>query len=93
MAKQRSFWTTSQGYAALALIGAVIYFLLMEHRAHLLQVLPFLILLLCPVMHIFMHGGHSGHKHSEETDSDAYRKGLEEGRRQNRENNPPSGGR
>lgn len=39
------------------------YFLITEHRAHLsgfLYYLPFLLLLLaCPLMHIFMHGGHS----------------------------------
>ncbi len=31
-----------------------------EHEAHILGALPWLILLACPVMHIFMHGGH-GH--------------------------------
>lgn len=31
-----------------------------EHRAHVLGVLPFLLLLLCPVMHLFMHHGHGG---------------------------------
>src|SRR3546814_7692741 len=36
------------------------FFLILEHRAHLLGWLPFLILLLCPLMHIFMHGGHGG---------------------------------
>ena len=42
------------------------YFLLMEHRAHLggaLYYLPFLLLLACPLMHIFMHGGHDGYHH------------------------------
>ncbi len=42
----------------LAIIG---FFLVMEHRAHLLGILPWLILALCPLMHIFMHGGHGGH--------------------------------
>lgn len=36
------------------------FFLWTEHRAHLLGALPFLILLLCPLMHFFMHRGH-GH--------------------------------
>jgi len=38
------------------------YFVITEHRAHLsgfLYYLPFLFLLACPLMHIFMHGGHS----------------------------------
>lgn len=57
----RSFWLTPNGLAAIALIGAVLYFLLMEHRAHFIYALPFLILLLCPLMHMFMHHGHGGH--------------------------------
>jgi hypothetical protein len=38
------------------------FYLWTEHRAHLLGVLPFLLLLGCPLMHVFMHGGH-GHGH------------------------------
>ena len=68
-----NFWLTPNGLAALALVGAVVYFLLAEHRAHFIYALPFLILLLCPVMHIFMHkghghGGHGGHNGHEHTD-------------------------
>jgi hypothetical protein len=40
------------------------YFLVLEHRAHLegvLYVLPYLLLLACPLMHLFMHHGHGGH--------------------------------
>jgi len=32
-----------------------------EHKVHLLGALPWLILLVCPFMHLFMHGGHGGH--------------------------------
>ena len=47
---------------ALAVFGAgAAYFLLTEHRAHTIQALPWMILLLCPLMHVFMHGGHGGH--------------------------------
>lgn len=48
--------------AFLAFIAAGGYFLWTEHQAHLLAALPFLILLLCPLMHIFMHRGHGGHQ-------------------------------
>ena len=34
------------------------FFLLTEHRAHLFGLLPWLLILLCPLMHLFMHGGH-----------------------------------
>lgn len=62
--------------AKLVLVGFLIvaaYFLFTEHRAHLsgvLYYLPFLFLLACPLMHIFMHGGHGSHEHrSPEGDS------------------------
>ena len=54
------FSSTPTGWAALALIGAVSYFLFIEHKQHIFQALPYLILLLCPLMHVFMHGSH-GH--------------------------------
>jgi hypothetical protein len=37
------------------------YFLLTEHLAHTIQALPWVIVLLCPLMHVFMHRGHGGH--------------------------------
>jgi hypothetical protein len=47
---------------ALAVFAAgAAYFLLTEHRAHTIQALPWLILLACPLMHVFMHGGHGSH--------------------------------
>ena len=36
----------------------------MEHKAHLegvLYYLPYLLLLACPLMHLFMHHDHGGH--------------------------------
>lgn len=44
------------GFTLLALL-----LLAVEHRAHLLGWLPLLILLACPLMHLFMHGSHGGH--------------------------------
>ena len=37
------------------------FYLITEHRAHFFGALPFLILLACPLLHVFMHGGHGGH--------------------------------
>ena len=48
----------------IVLIGFAVvaaFYLWTEHRAHLLGVLPWLLILACPLMHIFMHGGHGGH--------------------------------
>ncbi|MGR6616626.1 MULTISPECIES: DUF2933 domain-containing protein [Pseudomonas] len=94
--EKSSFWWSPKGLAALGLIGAVSYFLLMEHRQHVFVFLPFLIILLCPLMHIFMHGGHGGHGGHEQGGADtpktmsgdsaaeraAYQRGLDTGKRQ-----------
>ena len=32
-----------------------------EHRAHLFGILPCLLILACPLLHLFMHGGHGAH--------------------------------
>ena len=40
------------------------FFLLAEHRAHLLPYLPWLFLAACPLMHMFMHHGHGSHHHA-----------------------------
>ena len=50
--------------SGLALVGFLAiagFFLVTEHTAHLFGVLPFVLLLLCPLLHLFMHGGHGGH--------------------------------
>lgn len=53
---------TSRGKIALVLfLGVAAFFLLSEHRAHLFGYLPYLLLLACPLMHLFHHGGHGGH--------------------------------
>lgn len=58
-----SFWG-SRYAIGLIVIGAVAgYFLLTEHLAHVVGALPYLLILACPLMHLFMHGGHGGHGH------------------------------
>jgi len=47
------------GVAVLLMIAA--FFLWTEHRAHVLGVLPYLIFLACPLIHLFMHRGHGRH--------------------------------
>lgn len=56
-----AFWRSrfALGWVVLAAIAA--YFLLTEHRAHLFGALPYLLLLACPLMHVFMHRGHGEH--------------------------------
>ena len=47
------------GVATFLIVAA--FFLWTEHRAHLLGVLPYLLLVACPAMHLFMHRGHRNH--------------------------------
>jgi hypothetical protein len=49
------------GYLVIGAVAA--YFLLTEHLAHTIAVLPYLLLAACPLMHLFMHHGHGGHGH------------------------------
>jgi hypothetical protein len=51
-------------YGFLAVAG---FFLFTEHRAHVLGILPYLLLLACPLMHLFMHHGHGKHAHHHES--------------------------
>ena len=50
-------------WAWLALAVVLGFFLFTEHRAHLFGALPFLLVLHCPLMHLFMHHGHGSHTH------------------------------
>lgn len=57
--RQRLWW----GLAVIAVIVA--YFLLSKHGAHVVVALPWLLLLACAFMHLFMHrgrGGRAGHQ-------------------------------
>lgn len=51
-------------WAFYGFLGVAAFFLIGEHRTHLLGVLPYIILLLCPLLHVFGHGGHQSHDSS-----------------------------
>jgi hypothetical protein len=44
--------------ALFVFLGIAAFFLFTEHTAHVLGVLPYVLLLACPLMHLFMHRGH-----------------------------------
>jgi hypothetical protein len=52
--RSRSAWVL----VAFGLIAA--FFLLSEHRAHAMGLLPYLLLLACPLLHLLSHGHHAG---------------------------------
>jgi hypothetical protein len=53
-----AFWRSRWSIGWLVLAAVAAWFLWAEHRAHLLGALPYLLLLACPLMHVFMHHGH-----------------------------------
>ena len=58
-------WLRSRsGLALIGFLAVAAFFLWEEHQAHLLGALPYVLLLLCPLLHLF-HGGHGaqGHNH------------------------------
>ncbi|MEO8133929.1 MAG: DUF2933 domain-containing protein [Betaproteobacteria bacterium] len=57
-------WRTRANWVLAGFLVIAGYFLITEHRAHLLGFTPYLPILLlaaCPLMHVFMHHGHGGH--------------------------------
>jgi hypothetical protein len=61
MQSNRPWWRTRSGVAFLGFLAIAFFFLFTEHRAHLFGLLPYLLILACPLMHLFMHHGHGGH--------------------------------
>ena len=51
-------------------LGIAAFFLITEHTAHMLGVLPYILLLACPLMHLFMHRGNGGHRHGAAREDD-----------------------
>lgn len=55
------WWGTVSRYVFIGFVAIALFFLITEHRAHLipyLSFLPFLLLAACPLMHLFHHHGH-----------------------------------
>ena len=74
-----SFWRSPSGVVLCIALTVMGFYLVTEHTAHFFGVLPYLLILACPLMHLFMHHGHHhGHHHgghvrlaiSEERDSE-----------------------
>lgn len=58
-----SFWRSKAAVALIVFLAIGLFYLYAEHRAHLFGVLPYLLLLACPLMHMFMHRGHGKQDH------------------------------
>jgi hypothetical protein len=56
-----SLLVSRRGIALLVVVGLIGLFLFSDYRPHRFGILPYLLLLACPLMHFFMHGRHGGH--------------------------------
>lgn len=59
---------------AIAGLGAaLVYFIVMRHWEHFLEIAPYLIFLACPLMHLLPggHGAHGGHAEHGKSDLEA----------------------
>ena len=54
------------GLTLIAFLAIAAFFMVTEHTAHFFDILPYALLLLCPLLHLFMHGGHADHQAVEE---------------------------
>lgn len=58
--------------ALVSFLAIAVFFLWEEHKAHILGIAPWLLLLACPLLHLFMHhghgAGHGGHAHGGDPD-------------------------
>ncbi|WP_136416723.1 DUF2933 domain-containing protein [Herbaspirillum sp. ST 5-3] len=64
--------TSSRGkWVLIGFLAIGAFFLFTEHRAHLFGFLPWLLILACPLMHLFHgHGGHGGNNDNRTRASD-----------------------
>ncbi len=62
---ERRWWRSRLNWALIGFLAIAGFFLFTEHRAHVLGVLPIALVALCPLLHLF---GHGGHRHSDKED-------------------------
>lgn len=56
---------TPLGWVVTLALAALGVYLFVNHTGHVVAALPYLLLTACPLMHLFMHGGH-GHHHGKQ---------------------------
>lgn len=72
-AKPRAERSRRGTWVLIGFLAIAAFFVLAEHKAHLMGALPYLLILLCPLLHVFHHRGHGGHHdHGEQHDGDGH---------------------
>ena len=59
--RKKGLFSSPAGIVLIGFLAIAGFYLVTEHRAHLYGALPWLLLLACPLMHLFMHHGHGDH--------------------------------
>jgi hypothetical protein len=54
-------WLKRHRWLSYISLAVITFYLLTEHRAHVIAYLPYFLLASCLLMHVFMHGGHHHH--------------------------------
>jgi len=68
------------GVVPSATLAVIAFLLLTEHRAHVLGYWPYLLLIACPLLHMWMHGGHGSHDgHGDDPGEASARRGSRHG--------------
>ncbi len=56
-----AFLRSRTGIVLVVFLAVAAFYLTAEHAAHVFGLLPYGLILLCPIMHLLMHRGHGGH--------------------------------
>ena len=66
------WWRNRSNLPFIVFLAIAGFFLWTEHRVHVIEYLPWILVLGCLFMHIFMHGGHGGgHDHGGGRDTES----------------------
>lgn len=60
------WWRTRTGIVVIGFGLVAAFYVLREHYTHALGFLPYMLLLACPLLHLFMHHGHGNHRQQDE---------------------------
>ena len=75
-ARRREPFRIPLWFGTCVLLAIAAFFLWEEHRVHLFGALPYVLLFLCPIIHLFMHRGHGAQDVSSADDHHSARGGV-----------------